>query len=230
MKHVRLSLGVVALMLILLGCAKPPDTEREAAKAAMDAAVSAGADKYASADLVAATKVWDTGESQMKEKQYKEAKQSYIDARAAFEQASAAVEAGKKAAADQANASLSALEKSWKNLEVTAREMAKRMKEKKEEWTTDAGAISEGLAKAKEIMATDPAGAKAKLDELKGIVDKWESTFKKMASVPTESKAVKKKAVKKKSVKKKVAKKMAAKKKAVKNKIVKKNDSQKTKK
>jgi len=75
------------------------------------------------------------------------------------------------------------------------------------------------------MIATDPAGAKAKLDELKGIVDKWESTFKKMASVSTESKAVKKK-----SVKKKVAKKKEAKKKAVKNKIVKKNDSQKTKK
>ncbi len=105
-------------------------------------------------------------------------------------------------------------------MEVTARKMAKRMKEKKEEeWTADAGAISEGLAKAKERIATDPAGAKAKLDELKGIVDKWESTFKKMASAPTESKAVKKKSVKKK----------VAKKKAVKNKTVKKNDSQKTK-
>jgi hypothetical protein len=224
MKHVRFSLGIVALMLILLGCAKPPDTEREAAKAAMDAAVSAGADKYASADLDAATKVWDTAESQMKEKKYKEAKQSYFDAKAAFEKASAAVEAGKKAAADQANASLSALGESWKNLEVTARKMAKRMKEKKEEWTADAGALSEGLAKAKEMIATDPAGTKAKLDELKGIVDKWESTFKKMASASTESKAVKKK-----SVKKKVAKKKVAEKKAVKKKTVKKNDSQKTK-
>ena len=224
MKHVRLSLGVLALMLILLGCAKPPDTEREAGKAAMDAAVSAGADKYASADLDAATKVWDTAGSQMKEKKYKEAKQSYIDAKAAFEKASTAVEAGKKAAADQADASLSALEESWKNSEVTARKMAKRMKEKKEEWTADAGAIRGGLAKAKEMIATDPAGAKANLDELKGIVDKWESTFKKMASAPMESKAVKKK-----SVKKKVAKKMVAKKKAVKNKTVKKNDSHKTK-
>jgi hypothetical protein len=223
MKHVRFSLKVLALMLILLGCAKPPDAEREAAKAAMDAAASAGANKYASADLDAAMKVWDTAESQMKEKKYKEAKQSYIDAKAAFEKASAAVEGGRKAAADQANASWSALQESWKNLEVTARKMAKRMKVKKEEWTGDAGAISEGLAKVKEMIATDPAGAKAKLDELKGIVDKWESTFKKMAFAPTESKAVKK------SVKKKVAKKMVAKKKAVKNKSIKKNDSQRTK-
>jgi hypothetical protein len=57
MKYVRCSLGVVVLMLILLGCAEPPDTEKEAAKAAMDAAVSAGADKYALADLDGATKV-----------------------------------------------------------------------------------------------------------------------------------------------------------------------------
>jgi hypothetical protein len=225
MKHVRLSLGVLAFLLILLGCAKPPDMEREAAKAAMEAAGSAGADPYASADLDAATKVWGTAESQMKEKKYKEAKQSYIDAKAAFEKASVAAEAGKKAAADQANASLSALEESWKHLEVTARKMAKRMKEKKEEWTADAGTISKGLAMAKEMIAPDPIGAKAKLDELKGIVDKWESTFKKMASAPTESKAVKKK-----PVKTKVAKRKVAKKKAVNNKTVKKNDSQKTKK
>ncbi len=99
------------------------------------------------------------------------------------------------------------------------------MKEKKEAWAADAGAFSEGLAKAKEMIATDPAETKAKLDELQGIVDKWESTFNKMASAPTESKAVKKKAVKK-----KVAKKMVAKKKTAKNKTVKKNDSQKIKK
>lgn len=222
MKHVRFSLKVLALMLILLGCAKPPDAEREAAKVAMDAAASAGANKYASADLDAAMKVWDTAESQMKEKKYKEAKQSYIDAKAAFEKTSAAVEGGRKAAADQVNASLSTLAESWKTLEVTARKMAKRMKEKKEEWTADAGAISEGLAKAKEMITTDPAGAKAKLDELKGIVDKWESTLKKMASASKESTAVKK------SVKKKATKKMIAKKKAVKDKTVQKK-GQKTK-
>jgi hypothetical protein len=202
MKHVRLSLGVLALVLVFMGCAKPPDAERQAAKLPMDAAVSAGADKYAAPDLDAAKKIWDTAESQVKEKKYKEAKQSYTDAKDAFEKAAVAAEAGKKAAIDQANATMAAIEESWKSLEVTARKMGKRMKDKKEAWTADADTITEGLAKAKEMIDTNPLEAKAKLDGLKGIVDKWENTFKRMAATPKKPEAVKKKTVKKKAVKK----------------------------
>jgi hypothetical protein len=208
MKHVRLSLIVLALLLIFTGCAKPPDAERQAAKAAMDTAASAGADKYAAPDLDAAKKIWDTAESQMQEKKYKEAKQSYIDAKAAFEKAAVAAEAGKKAAIDEANAAMAAIEESWKNLKATAGKMGKKMKDKKEAWTADAGTISEGLAKAKEMIDTNPLEAKAKLDELKGIVDKWENTFKRMAATPKKPEAVKKKTVKKKAVNKKAAKKV----------------------
>jgi hypothetical protein len=86
--------------------------------------------------------------------------------------------------------------------------MGKKMKDKKEAWTADAGTISEGLAKAKEMIDTNPLEAKAKLDELKGIVDKWENTFKRMAATPKKPEAVKKKTVKKKAVNKKAAKKV----------------------
>ena len=71
MKHVRLSVLlciVLALTLAFTGCAKPPDAEKQAAKGAMDAAISAGADKYATDSLDAAKKIWDSAESQMKEK------------------------------------------------------------------------------------------------------------------------------------------------------------------
>lgn len=52
-------IGIIfALGIILFGCTKPPDAEKQAAKAAMDAAIVAGADKYAVADLDAAKKVW----------------------------------------------------------------------------------------------------------------------------------------------------------------------------
>jgi ATP-dependent exoDNAse (exonuclease V) beta subunit len=122
MKHVKLSLSVLVvlvLVMVFVGCAKPPETEKQAAKSAMDAAISSGADKYATDSLDAAKKIWDTAESQMKEKKYEEAKKSYIDATTAFEKA--AMKAGKKAAADQANATLSALEESWKNVEATPR-------------------------------------------------------------------------------------------------------------
>ena len=62
MKHFKYSVSflmVIALALVFIGCAKPPEAEQKAAKAAIDAAVSAGADKYAAADLDAAKKVWD---------------------------------------------------------------------------------------------------------------------------------------------------------------------------
>jgi len=192
MERVRLSVSVLVVLAVVMafvGCSKPPEAEQKAAKAAMDVAISAGADKYAAADFEAAQKTWDTAESQMKDKKYKEAKQSYIDAKAAFEKASAAVEAGKKAVADQANASLTPLEESWKNLETTAKKIEKKLKEKKEAWETDAKAINEGLAKAKEMIATAPAEAKAKLDDVKGMIEKWDNTFKEMATAPAKPEA-----------------------------------------
>ena len=124
MKHFKYSVSflmVIALALVFIGCAKPPEAEQKAAKAAMDAAVSAGADKYAAADLDAAKKVWDASEAQVKDKKYKEAKQGYVDAKAAFEKAAGAVAAGKKAVADEANAAIVALEESWKGIEAAAK-------------------------------------------------------------------------------------------------------------
>jgi hypothetical protein len=196
MRMIKLSLFVLVVFglgMVLAGCSKPPEAEKEAAKKAMDAAISVGADQYASADLEAARKVWDTTESQMKEKKYKEAKQGYIDTKAAFEKAAAAVEAGKKAIAEQANAALGTLEGEWKKLSVTANKMEKKLKGKKQAWTADTKAISEGLAKSKEMIASAPAEAKAKLDELKTMIDRWETTFKEMARSPSKPKATKKK-------------------------------------
>ena len=196
MRMTKLSLFVLVafvLGIVLSGCSKPPEAEKEAAKKAMDAAISVGADKYASADLETARKVWDTAESQMKEKTYKEAKQSYMDAKAAFEKAAAAVEAGKKAAADQAKAALKTLEEKLKKLRVTAKKMEKKLKDKKQAWTVDAKAIKEGLGRSKEMIASAPAEAKAKLDELKTMIDRWEATFREMAASPSKPKASKKK-------------------------------------
>jgi chromosome segregation ATPase len=193
MKHVKLLLSllvVLALTLAFMGCTKPPEAEKQAAKSAMDAAIDAGADKYAPDSLDAAKKIWDTAESQMKDKKFKEAKQGYIDAKGAFEKAARDVEAGKKAA-DQAKSALSALEKSWKNVEATAKKIGKKLKDR-DVWTADAKAISEGLGKAKEMIAANPSQAKAKLDELKTMVDKWENTFKEMAAAPAKPEPPKK--------------------------------------
>jgi hypothetical protein len=196
MRMIKLSvfvLVVLALGMLWVGCSKPPEIEKEAAKKAMDAAFSTDADKYASADLEAAKKVWESAESQMKEKKYKEAKESYINAKAAFEKAAAAVEAGKKAVADQANAVLKTLEEEWKKLRVTAKKMEKKLKDKRQVWTADVKAINDGLGRSKEMIASAPAEAKAKLDELKTVINRWENTFKEMAKVPAKTKTTKKK-------------------------------------
>lgn len=161
-----------------MGCAKPPEAEREAAKKAMEGALSAGADKYAKSDLEPAKKNWESAEAQMKEKKYKEAKEGYIQAKAGFEKAAAAVAAGKKAVADQASATLTALEGEWKKLEPTAKKVEKML----DAWTADAKAITEGLGKAKELIANDPAGAKTKLEEIKALIEKWNQAFKELVA------------------------------------------------
>ncbi|MBM4307553.1 MAG: DUF4398 domain-containing protein [Deltaproteobacteria bacterium] len=184
---------VLTLGMVWAGCAKPPEAEKEAAKNAMDAAISAGAEKYSPVDLEAARKIWNTAESQMKEKKYKEAKQGYIDAKAAFEKAAAAVEAGKKTVTDQANVALKAIQEDWKKLRATASKMEKKLKDKKQAWTADVKAINDGLTKSKEMIATAPAEAKAKLDELKALIEKWGATFKEMAKPAPKPETTKKK-------------------------------------
>jgi len=101
-----------------------------------------------------------------------------------FEKAAGAAAAGKKAVADEATAMMTAIEGSWKNLEGAVQKMGKKMKDQKDAWANDAKAVSEGLAKGKEMIAADAAGAKAKLVEVKGMVEKWENTIKEMAAAP----------------------------------------------
>jgi len=200
MKHFKFSVSfmmVLALVLVFIGCSKPPEAEQKAAKTAMDAAVSAGADKYAAADLAAAKKVWEAAEAQVKEKKYKEAKLAYVDAKAGFEKAAGAVAAGKKAVADEATAALAAVEAAWKGTEEAAKKVEKKLKDKKEAWTADAKAFGENLKAAKEMIAADAAAAKARAGELKGVIEKWDAALRELAAAPAPAKAVGKKKAKK---------------------------------
>ncbi len=184
LKHVVSLMMVLALALVFIGCAKPPDEEKSAAKAAMDAAAAAGADKYAATDFKAAKGLWDKAEAQMTEKKYSEAKQGYVDAKAAFQKAAAAVDAGKKAVTAEVTAAVAALEESWKNVDAAAKKFKKKMKDKKDAWAADVKAFEEKLKATKDMIAADPAGAKAKTGELKAIVDKWDAAFKELAAAP----------------------------------------------
>ncbi|MCX5847362.1 MAG: hypothetical protein NTW12_13550 [Deltaproteobacteria bacterium] len=191
MKHFKYAVSfmmVLALALVFIGCAKPPDAEKSAAKAAMDAAVAAGADKYAATDFSAAKNLWDTSEAKMNEKKYEEAKQGYVNAKAAFEKAAGAAAAGKKAITDEVNAAVAGLEEGWKNFETAAKGVEKKMKDKKDAWEADTKAFVDGLKAAKDMIATDPAGAKAKAGELKAIIDRWDAAFKELAAAPEPAK------------------------------------------
>ena len=191
MKHFKYAVSfmmVLALALVFIGCAKPPDAEKSAAKAAGDAAVAASADKYAAADFSAAKNLWDTSEAKMNEKKFEEAKQSYVNAKTAFEKAAGAAVAGKKAITDEVNAAVAGLEEGWKNLETAAKGVEKKMKDKKDAWEADTKVFVDGLKAGKDMIATDPAGAKAKAGELKAIIDRWDAAFKDLAAAPEPAK------------------------------------------
>ncbi|HON99672.1 MAG TPA: hypothetical protein PK836_03135 [Syntrophales bacterium] len=175
---------VLALVAFLGGCAKPPEAEKAAAKAAMDAAVGAGADKYAAPDFAAAKKAWEGAEAQMGEKKYEEAKQGYLNAKAAFDKAAAAAATGKTAAVSEATAALAVLEEGWKELSATAKKLEKKLKDQKDAWEADVKAFEEGLKAAKDAVNKDPLGAKKKAGELKALLDKWDAAFKELAAVP----------------------------------------------
>ena len=180
---------ILAVALVFIGCAKPPEAEKAAAKGAMDAALSAGAEKYAAVDLDAAKKIWDAAEAQMKEKKYKEAKQGYVETKTAFEKATAAVEAGKKAVAAEVSAAAVALEEAWKNLDAAGKSMEKKMKQDiKDAWAADTKAFTEGLKATKDAIAVDAAGAKTKIGGLKAIIEKWDASFKELAAAPEPAK------------------------------------------
>ena len=90
--------------------------------------------------------------------------------------------AGKQAAADEANAAVTALDEAWANLETTAKTVERKLKDQKDLWTADIATFTESLKTVKEGIATDPAGAKAKIAELQSIVDKWDAAFKELAA------------------------------------------------
>ena len=191
-KYLVSVMAVLTLALVFVGCAKSPDAEKSAAQVAMDAAIAAGADKYAGGDFDSAKGRWDTAESQMANKKYKDAKQSYADAKSTFERAAGNVQAGKDAI-QTVNTVLPALENDWKKLEATARKVERKMTDKQEDWSSDQKAFAEGLEVTKDLITKDPVRAKDKTDELKSIIDKWDAAFKELATAPAKSDAPKKK-------------------------------------
>jgi hypothetical protein len=189
---VSLMMTVMAA-LVFNGCSKPHEAEKAAARTAMEASRSAGADRYAPEDFAEARKLWVASEAQVKEKKYQEAKQGYIEARIAFEKAGDAVEAGKRAMIPEAAAAVAALEEGWRNLEVIAKRVEPKMGKTKL-WEADLKNFREGLKAAKEMVNADPAGAKAKADQLTRFIDTYGEYFKRLTVNPGKPPATRKKA------------------------------------
>ena len=187
---------MVMVAMMFSGCSQAPEAEKAAARSAMDAAVSAEAPRYASADYAAAMKLWDTSEAQLKEKKYPEAKQGYIDAKAAFEKASGSVAEGKKAVVGEVNtdelkAAVARLEEDWENLQTLARKVEAKL-EKKKLWEIDAKTFSERLKAATDTIATDPISAKLKIDSLRPFIDSYTKIFKQIEAAPEKPQAARK--------------------------------------
>jgi hypothetical protein len=124
----------------------------------------------------------------MKEKKYPEAKQGYIDAKAAFEKATGAVAAGKKAVVGEVNTdelktAVARLEEDWIKLQALAKKVEAKL-EKKKLWENDSKTFTERLKTAKDMLATDPVSAKLKIDALKPFISSYTALFKQLEVAP----------------------------------------------
>ena len=189
---------VVAMSIFAFACASPPEAEKKAADAAVSAAQSAGAEKYAPSEFSAMTAAVKKAESEMSTKAYKEAKVSYQSAKDLADKATQAAGAG-KAAADAAKADaekqLAELDARWQELQAKAAAAAKNIKaDQRAVWEANAKSIADAFEAAKASLATDAGAAKAKLATIPAELDKWEAD---VAALATPKKDDKKPAAKK---------------------------------
>jgi hypothetical protein len=184
LSHVRVVVPLLAAVsLLTFACASPPEAEKKAADAAVSAATAAGADKYAPSEFSAMTAAVQKAESEMSKKAYKEAKASYEAVKDLAEKAAKAAAAGKAAATAEAEKQIADLEGRWKDLQGQAEAAAKKLKaDQKAVWDTDAKAVAEALEAAKAAVATDAAAAKAKLESIPAVLDKWTADLAALAA------------------------------------------------
>ena len=185
--RVRIVVPLIAAMsLLAVACASPPEAEKKAADAAVAAAQSAGADKYAPSEFSAMTAAVKKAESEMSSKAYKEAKASYESVKDLADKATKAAVAG-KATADAAKAEvdkqLADLEVRWNEL-MTKAEVATRSltAEQKAVWDSNGRAIGEAFVATKASLASDADAAKAKLAAIPAELDKWEADIVALAA------------------------------------------------
>jgi hypothetical protein len=165
---------VAGVALLVAGCDSPPEAEQKAAAAALAAAKSAEADKYASPAYKAVSDLQKQADGLMADKKYKEAKAAYERAKGLGDDAAKAAAAGKTAMKAEVDKGIAAAEAAWTGLEKQATAAAKKMKpEVKKAWEDDAKAAQAALKSAKDAVANSPADAKAQLTTVLATIEKW---------------------------------------------------------
>jgi len=71
MKYLAVGLSVLVMAALLVGCAKPPTAEMDAAKVAMESAVGAGAGTYAKDGLKNINDAWASAQDEVKKQEGK---------------------------------------------------------------------------------------------------------------------------------------------------------------
>jgi hypothetical protein len=181
---VRWAVPVLAgVALLAAGCDSPPEAEKKAADAAIAAAKSAEADKYAAPAYKAVTDLQRQAETFMGEKKYKEAKAAYERATGLAADAGKAAVTGKSAMTAEVGKGIAAAEAAWAGLEKQVQAAAKKMKpDVKKAWTEDEKAAKDALQAAKAAVAKSPAEAKDKLAAVLGSIEKWSKELTAMAT------------------------------------------------
>jgi hypothetical protein len=172
---VRWAVPVLAsVALLVAGCDSPPEAEKKAADAAIAAAKSAEADKYAGPAYKAVTDLQRQAETLMGEKKYKEAKAAYERVKGLADDAAKAAVTGKVAMKTEVEKGIAAAEAAWAGIEKQAQAAAKKLKpDMKKAWEDDAKAAKDSLKAAKDALANSPAEAKDKLASVLGSIEKW---------------------------------------------------------
>ena len=165
---------LAGVALLVAGCDSPPEAEKKAADAAIAAAKSAEADKYAGPAYKAVTDLQRQADSFMTEKKYKEAKTAYERAKGLGDDAAKAAVAGKTAMKAEVEKGIAAAEAAWTGIEKQAQAAAKKMKpDVKKAWEADEKATKDALAAAKTALANSPSEAKDKLATVLASIEKW---------------------------------------------------------
>lgn len=164
MRKMMVVLPFVLVLVLMIGCAKPPQAAIDGAKAALDSAKAAEAAEYADDSLRSAQDAVAALEQELKAQEekfalfrsYKKAEELAASAKAAGDKASADAEAGKEAAKQAATEAIAALN--------TALTEAKEM--------LDKAPRGKGTQADLEMMKADLSGAETAAGEAQSLLDR----------------------------------------------------------